>query len=493
MATTVTTFKANTAPFNAKMDQTIKKLSKVRTAAMKTASKVGKSMSGFVIGGLGATAIIAGARAVGEFADEVDNLGKSAKRAGMNVEDFQRLINVGEFNDVDSEQVTKAIVNIDDAIGKANEGLTSYTRAFKNLGINVDEFSTLTPTDRVIALATAFQKAQKSGDGMTDVLTILGKGAGKSMLPLLKQDVNDLSKAIQHATYINESHIASVERANDAWARLKQRVKGHVADQLGGFLDVPENWDEMGAYAANSLKYMTGFLGAAVVAHTGDTRSDRADKDKAAQAERNIEKAKLRAKALAKIQEQLKQAGLKYGRTFTQLSEIGVWEKHLVKYSEDAVKGFIKLRDYTMDQLPVLEQLKAARKELKVLEAADMEPLKVAEKKIAVMKLEVKAAEELAKAKEEDEKASKKASDLIIANAKKVKDAYMEVYKVVQAMNLAHHTFTPGSATVTSLGRIGGTQGGRAPERLSAILKTGNQFLKDIKANTAKPQLQRLR
>jgi len=71
--------------------------------------------------------------------DRLDSLGKAARRASIDVEELQALRLFGELGGIDSGQIDKALYQLTVRAGEAARGLSTYKRAFEELGVTLKQ------------------------------------------------------------------------------------------------------------------------------------------------------------------------------------------------------------------------------------------------------------------------------------------------------------------------------------------------------------------
>ena len=93
-----------------------------------------------------ATAIFAG---VNKAASSINDINQSASKAGMAIDEYQRLAYAFAQVGASSETFTQSISKVNTVLGNVALGKTSnYSKVFKQLGIDMKTFSKLSTTDR---------------------------------------------------------------------------------------------------------------------------------------------------------------------------------------------------------------------------------------------------------------------------------------------------------------------------------------------------------
>tara|TARA_R100000700_G_C3176887_1_gene151898 strand:+ start:2044 stop:2922 length:879 start_codon:yes stop_codon:yes gene_type:complete len=156
----------------------------------------GKMMSKTPIGGMmgfGATGgVMMGGMMYLNFLNSLDSkldrLGKTAKMLGTDPFNLRQMEFVGKQAGIEIKALEKAMISLQYAVGKAQQGDPLRTAIFKQLGITPDEFAKGTFIQKVLRLKEALK-----GMGQTRKVGILGelvekRGAG-TILQLFEQDI----------------------------------------------------------------------------------------------------------------------------------------------------------------------------------------------------------------------------------------------------------------------------------------------------------------
>jgi hypothetical protein len=176
------------------------------------------------MGMLGAGAGIAGIRSI---VNEADRVGDLAASLGVTAEEIQRIGLYASQSGSDTETIVKSLHRVNKALTTA-----AGKSAFRELNIDVGKYKGLQADKQVIMLATAFQKAEARGEGLSQAYALLSKGAA-DMLPLLRTNVDELEKLSQ-ATVISDAQVARIQEWNDLLDRTGKSLKANIG---GGLVD----------------------------------------------------------------------------------------------------------------------------------------------------------------------------------------------------------------------------------------------------------------
>lgn len=193
-------------------------------AGMALATKAGIALGAAVVG-----AGVALASMTSAAMENIDALSKQARIAGVSVATFQAMAQVAEEAGVSSEELSKSIVKMQDAIGNAAKGTQAQVDAFAALGLSASNFAGLKTDEQFSLLAEKISGIEdpvkrtsvaldifgKSGAGLTDMMT----GYGDAVANAAKFQ-SDFGLAV------SDIDAQKIEAANDAMDRTKQAIAG---------------------------------------------------------------------------------------------------------------------------------------------------------------------------------------------------------------------------------------------------------------------------
>ena len=199
--------------------------------AKRTTAAIGSSLR--AVGG-----ILVGAAAIGgvkSLAKEMDRIGKLSQRFGIGVETLQGMGHAAELAGSDMEEVARAMVRANKSGQDAANGLTTATRAFEALGINVVKFNRLDQKGQFLAIANAVAKSSNANRTNAAVLDVMGRSAA-NLIPLLQQGSAEIlaqADAIHKAT---EQEVRDIQRLNDQLTTVGTNFKRNVGLPILNFL-----------------------------------------------------------------------------------------------------------------------------------------------------------------------------------------------------------------------------------------------------------------
>jgi hypothetical protein len=318
----------------AEYEQVAKRSQKRVEAALGGQGSLGKVFEGLRPGIAALTAGLS-VGALKEFVDEFGRLDDLAKQLDQSPEALQRLGMMAKVSGTDLEGVAKGLnrVNKELAAGE-NVGV------FETLGIDVREFLAMEADRQVIALAEAFQRAEKDGKGLHELYELFGKSAAE-LLPLLREGADQL-KRFSETPVVTEEQVAALAEFGDKWDALVLRMK---AGGASGFLSGVEDMKIFlralnGEGQGGDLQERLASLRQAVALEQQRAKVEadaaRAAKREAsakegvlkAQQEAEKKAAEERGKAEKKLAEQRERLGQETERTReATLTDLQLWEK----------------------------------------------------------------------------------------------------------------------------------------------------------------------
>lgn len=201
--------------------------------------------------GLAATAAFtAAATAIGvgvkRTIDEADNLGKTAQKIGIPVEELSKLKLAAQLADVSLEQLSTGVGKLSRTMVEAAAKPTSEAaNAFRALGVSVKNTDgTLKSSTEVMADVAGKFETLKDGAGKTAISMALFGKSGKDLIPLLNGGRDGLKQAADEAErfgiVIDTKTAKSAENFNDNLTRLGAVKDGIILKITAGMLPALE-------------------------------------------------------------------------------------------------------------------------------------------------------------------------------------------------------------------------------------------------------------
>jgi hypothetical protein len=224
---------------------------------MKTIGKSATDMSatfkkaGLAITALGVGMAIALGKMVTSYAEAGDEVAKMAHRTGLGTEALSELHHVANITGTDLSSIEKAVRTMTGAITDANEGMTTYIRAFERIGLSIEDLIGLSPEEQFWKIARAIGDLEDETLKVATAADIFGR-AGTQLLPMMDETGESIDALRQEAHDLNlvfsEESAAAAESFQDSKTRLVGAFQGmffSLAEQLmptlEGFINLIKN------------------------------------------------------------------------------------------------------------------------------------------------------------------------------------------------------------------------------------------------------------
>lgn len=168
--------------------------------------------------------------------DQADRLQETAQKIGVPIEQLQGLELAARTTGVSFEQLTAGVGRLSKAMQSALTNTTGEAaRAFQTLGISLQQVRSANASEALLLLADGFNRTSDGARKTAAALTLLGRGAGLDLIPLLNQGSAELQRFLQIADslgiVIDQRTAVSADRFNDNLVILKAALEG-VTTQL---------------------------------------------------------------------------------------------------------------------------------------------------------------------------------------------------------------------------------------------------------------------
>ncbi len=251
----------NSAQGNAAIKGVNKSLSDLERQAVQSTSRasvgIDRMTASVMKGALGAQALYAGVtRAFGALKQftlgalaTADEMGKSAQKIGMSVQQYSEYRHVAELAGMSAEQLATGVGMLSKNMLEAARSNNATRKAFAELGVEFrNTTGTLKTSDEVLmSLADRFKAMPDSATKTAYSMTLLGR-SGKEMIPLLNEGGEAIRRSREEAhelgRVITDETFRAAERFNDNISRLKGAVEGLAfrlsEDLLPGLVNVTD-------------------------------------------------------------------------------------------------------------------------------------------------------------------------------------------------------------------------------------------------------------
>lgn len=230
-----------------------------------------------------ATALVGAATglgiAVGRTLDQIDDLGKTAQKIGVPIEELSKLKHAADLSGVSMESLAVSVGKLSKNMVEAQaNGTGPIAQAFKALGISVTDANgkLKSSTDIMTEVAGRFA-GMEDGAGKTALaMTIFGK-SGKDLIPLLNAGAEGLRQMTEEAEalglVIDQKTFKAAEAFNDNLTRLGNvwdgiiiqitaALAGPLQELTDKLVELAKN-QEFAANTAEALKVVIEDIGGA--------------------------------------------------------------------------------------------------------------------------------------------------------------------------------------------------------------------------------------
>lgn len=203
------------------------------------ASSMGKF--GAIAGAAVGTALVGIGVAIQHAIDQADELGKTAQKIGVPIEQLSKLKYAADLSGLSLEGLSTGLGKLAKNMSLAAGGSEEAQKGFKAVGVSVtDAGGALRPVADVVADVAGKFENMKDGAGKTALaMEVFGK-SGRDLIPLLNTGAAGLKEMYQEAEQlglvISEKTFKAAEAFNDNLTRLKRVQEGlalTIVAQLG--------------------------------------------------------------------------------------------------------------------------------------------------------------------------------------------------------------------------------------------------------------------
>lgn len=168
-------------------------------------------------------------RAIGEQADDLDRLGKAARKLNLDPQELAGLEFAAERSGIEIGKVEKSLFTLQKRAGEAARGIGAAKNAFEEFGIDVAAFNALSVDEQVKLLADQLAGLSNEADRGALASAIFGKENAQSFLNLLNEGsagIEALTNEYAGLRQITKESTDQAEAFNDIWTNLSTSVGG---------------------------------------------------------------------------------------------------------------------------------------------------------------------------------------------------------------------------------------------------------------------------
>ena len=210
-------------------DDASKKMAGVANSAEAMASKLKRT--GAAMMAMGTVGILAIGKIVKDATIYALTIDKLSKVTGIGVERIQQLRYAAIQEHASMEVLEKGLMNLAIRIGYAGDGLETYLRSFRNLGIEIHKTDGMLKDslDVMMELADSFATGEITTEKLYNSLMLLGVKGGKALIPLFKlgrEGIKALMEEAKKYGIMTQAQVTAFKKYADSIDALKQGFLG---------------------------------------------------------------------------------------------------------------------------------------------------------------------------------------------------------------------------------------------------------------------------
>jgi len=199
--------------------------------------KVGRAMT------IAGTAIVGSVGLmISKYVEAGDWIDKMSKRTGIGATALSELAYAADISGASLNDVERGVKRMAGSILDAHSGLESYARAFRQMGVSVDELMQMNPEQQFLTISEAIASIEDPTIRAALAQDVFGR-AGTSLLPMMAEGKEGLQKLREEAHTLgiifDQEAAAKAAKLKDAQTALTSAVKGlgfSLADTFGNLL-----------------------------------------------------------------------------------------------------------------------------------------------------------------------------------------------------------------------------------------------------------------
>ncbi len=212
------------------------------SASVKAVRKQTKSLGGWVkknsaqFKAMGIAAAAAGAavllvfkKMVKTYVDTGDMIHKMALRTGFAAETLSELAFAAEISGADITMLEKGTKKMAKTISDASDGLETYLRVFRKMGLEVDDLLKMKPEEQFFKIGAAIAEMENVTLRTAAAVDVFGR-SGTMLLPFFKEGAEGIAKLREEAHTLgiifDEEMAAKAAKLKDAQTALTGSVRG---------------------------------------------------------------------------------------------------------------------------------------------------------------------------------------------------------------------------------------------------------------------------
>ena len=234
MSSIVIDVSANIAKFKAGMDKAALEGKALNKRLGSAFNGISKAMRG--IGALAGVAVGGGIATLGKRAiDAADDIQKLGIRTGATAEFLSEMRFALSQSGVSTNEFETALKKLNKSTQDGLDGLSTTTRAFDKLGINLESFAELDTDTKFIAISEAISRIEDPSVRGKVSMDLLGR-SGTSLLTVMQDGADGIAQYREQAVLLGQSlsqdQVDSAAAANDALDKLSKSISGGFSQSI---------------------------------------------------------------------------------------------------------------------------------------------------------------------------------------------------------------------------------------------------------------------
>lgn len=170
---------------------------------------------------------------------KIATLGAQSRKAGLSVEDFQRVSNVAALADVSVSGVAKALRELRKQTAEAANGNEKSKKALEGLGFSAEEINSgnIEATEILARLARAYSMARTEAERYTIATSILSDRTGTELIPLLGEGEQSIRGAMKKKV-VTQAQAQAADDISDNLDTIGQDLTGAFGSFMGQLMEI---------------------------------------------------------------------------------------------------------------------------------------------------------------------------------------------------------------------------------------------------------------
>lgn len=170
---------------------------------------------------------------------KIATLGAQSKKAGLSVEEFQRVSNAAQLADVSVSAIAKALREVRKETSEAASGNEKSRKILEELGFTGDEINAgnIKATEVLARLARAYGLARTEAEKYSVATSLLSARTGSELIPLLAEGEQALRAAFTRRV-VSEQEAQAADATADAMDKAGQDMTTFLGRMLGSAMEL---------------------------------------------------------------------------------------------------------------------------------------------------------------------------------------------------------------------------------------------------------------